>query len=167
MLLAYTIQPCWLGHVLVAAGEAGVRAILLGDEPAGLEADLRARCPGADLRRDPPGFGNTARAVLDLIEQPAGGLDLPLDLSGGTPFQQRVWQALREIPCGQTVSYAGLAARLGLGAASARAVAHACGANALAVAVPCHRVVGKDGRLTGYRWGVWRKERLLARERGI
>ncbi|HLH26294.1 MAG TPA: bifunctional DNA-binding transcriptional regulator/O6-methylguanine-DNA methyltransferase Ada [Chloroflexota bacterium] len=161
----YAVDRCSLGYVLVAATERGVCAIMLGDEPAALTADLAARFPHARLTEPDPGFADWVAAVVRFVDDPAraGGLGLPLDVRG-TAFQRRVWEALREIPAGQTASYADVAARLGSPRA-VRAVAGACAANPLAVAIPCHRVVARDGGLAGYRWGVERKQRLLERER--
>jgi AraC family transcriptional regulator of adaptative response/methylated-DNA-[protein]-cysteine methyltransferase len=154
-----------LGQVLVAATERGVCAILLGDDAGPLTADLRARFPKARFVEPAPGFADWVAQVTSFVDDPAraGGLDLPLDIRG-TAFQRRVWEALRAIPAGRTASYAEVAR--GLGAPKAmRAVAGACAANALAVAIPCHRVIATNGAVAGYRWGVERKKRLLARER--
>jgi len=126
--------------------------------------DLQDRFPRAELRGAEPDYEQTVAQVIGLVEAPQIGLDLPLDVRG-TAFQQRVWLALREIPAGSTVSYAELARRIGA-PKGARAVAGACAANALAVAIPCHRVVRNDGALSGYRWGVERKQALLDREAG-
>lgn len=153
---------CSLGHVLVAGTGRGVCAILLGDDPAALLADLRARFPRANLVPAEAGQ-DWLDQVVALVEQPGAAISLPLDIQG-TAFQRRVWQALQAIPPGQTLTYAGLAAQLGQPSA-VRAVAGACAANKLAVAVPCHRVVATTGALTGYRWGLDRKRALLARER--
>jgi len=154
-----------LGCVLVAASSRGVCAILLGDDKAALAAELATRFPKATLAKAEPGFADTVAAVVRFVDDPArsGGLDLPLDIRG-TAFQRRVWEALRRIPAGATASYGEVARRLGAPRA-VRAVAGACAANALAVAVPCHRVVAADGGLAGYRWGIERKRRLLERER--
>lgn len=151
-----------LGSVLVAATNRGICAILLGDEPPALEAELGARFPQAALKPADPGFAEAVAAVVALVEAPQDGLALPLDIRG-TVFQRRVWDELRRIPPGATLSYGELAARLGKPGA-ARAVASACAANRLAVAIPCHRAVGAAGTLNGYRWGVGRKRRLLERE---
>lgn len=156
---------CSLGAVLVAATGRGVCAILLGDDPAMLRADLRARFPRATLAEAGPDFAATLGQVIALVDDPADATApaLPLDIRG-TAFQRRVWEVLRAIPPGQTLSYAGVANRLGTPSA-VRAVAGACAANKLAVAIPCHRVVAKDGGLAGYRWGVARKRALQERER--
>lgn len=160
--LRFAVGQCSLGAILVARSEVGLCAILLGDDPDTLTRDLQDRFPRARLLGGDAGFEQWVARVVGLVEAPALGLDLPLDIRG-TAFQQRVWQALQAIPPGQTVSYADLARQLGAPAA-ARAVAQACGANPLAVAIPCHRVVRHDGALSGYRWGVERKRALLANE---
>ena len=154
---------CVFGLVLVAATERGLCAILLGDDPASLEQDLRTRFPAADLIAGDAAFSEWIAGAIALVEAPGRAHDLPLDI-GGTAFQQRVWQALRAIPAGATASYADIARAIGA-PGSARAVALACAANPLAVAVPCHRVVRADGALSGYRWGTERKRALLALER--
>jgi len=156
------VARCSLGQVLVATTERGVCAILLGDEVGALRDDLARRFPQADIRPAGKDLASLLERVVALVEDPGQGLDLALDVRG-TAFQQRVWQALRQVRPGETVSYAELARRIGLPRA-ARAVAAACGANALAVAIPCHRVVRGDGTLSGYRWGTERKRALLARE---
>ena len=160
----FAVGTCSLGAILVAATDKGVCAIDFGDDPAVLLRALQDRFPKADLVGADPAFEATVARVVGLIEAPGIGLDLPLDIRG-TAFQQRVWQALRAIPAGQTASYAAIAASLGQPGA-VRAVAGACAANTLAVAIPCHRVVRSDGALSGYRWGVARKAALLERERG-
>lgn len=160
--IRFAIGECSLGSILVAQSERGVCAILLGDDPEALARDLQDRFPRATLIGGDPEFERLVSRVVGFVEAPGLGLDLPLDVRG-TAFQQRVWQALREIPAGSTVSYAELASRIGA-PKSVRAVAQACAANALAVAIPCHRVVRNDGGLSGYRWGVERKRALLKRE---
>ena len=160
--IRFAIGECSLGAILVAASEVGVCAILIGEDPDALARDLQDRFPRAKLIGGDAGFEQLIAKVVGLVEAPGLGLDLPLDVRG-TAFQQRVWQALRDIPAGSTVSYADLARRIGA-PKSVRAVAQACGANALAVAIPCHRVVRNDGALAGYRWGVERKRALLERE---
>lgn len=162
MEIRHAIADCALGRVLVAASARGICAILLGDDAAELEADLARRFPRARVLAADAALGEIVAAVVALLATPGQGLDLPLDLQG-TIFQQQVWQALRGIPAGTTVSYAELACRLGRPAA-VRAVAGACAANPLAVVVPCHRVVRSDGGLSGYRWGIARKQALLAGE---
>ena len=153
-----------LGAVLVAATAKGVCAVFIGDDPAALAAELRHRFPQAEPSAGDASFESLVSRVIGLVEAPQRAWNLPLDLRG-TAFQQRVWQALREIPAGATDSYAGIAGKIGLPKA-ARAVAGACAANRVAVAVPCHRVVRTDGGLAGYRWGVGRKRVLLDREAG-
>ncbi|WP_317205419.1 bifunctional DNA-binding transcriptional regulator/O6-methylguanine-DNA methyltransferase Ada [Janthinobacterium sp.] len=162
--IRFAIGACSLGAILVAATEKGICAILMGDDPDALARDLQDRFPRAELVGADADFEATVARVVGLVEAPEIGLDLPLDVRG-TAFQQRVWQALREIPAGRTVSYAELAALVGT-PKGARAVAGACAANALAVAIPCHRVVRNDGSISGYRWGVERKQALLEREAG-
>jgi AraC family transcriptional regulator, regulatory protein of adaptative response / methylated-DNA-[protein]-cysteine methyltransferase len=158
------VGQCSLGAILVAASERGVCAILLGDDPQALVHDLQDRFPKARLVGGDADFEQWVARVIGFVEAPALGLDLPLDLRG-TAFQRRVWQALREIPPGRTSTYTEIAERIGAPKA-VRAVAGACAANALAVAIPCHRVVRLDGSLSGYRWGVERKRALLAKEAG-
>lgn len=161
--IRFAVGECSLGSILVARSAAGICAILLGDDPDALVRDLQDQFPRAVLIGGDATFERTVARVIGFVEAPAIGLDLPLDVRG-TAFQQRVWQALRDVPAGQTVSYAEIAKRIGAGG-SARAVAQACAANTLAVAIPCHRVVRNDGGLSGYRWGVARKQRLLEKER--
>ena len=162
MEIRFAVGECSLGAILVAASERGVCAILMGDDPDVLARDLQDRFPRADLIGGDAGFEQFVAQVVGFVEAPELGLDLPLDVRG-TAFQQRVWQALREIPAGATASYSEIARRIGAPQA-VRAVAGACAANALAVAIPCHRVVRNDGGLAGYRWGVERKRALLDRE---
>ncbi|MET1078784.1 MAG: bifunctional DNA-binding transcriptional regulator/O6-methylguanine-DNA methyltransferase Ada [Pseudomonas sp.] len=161
-LIRFAVGECSLGAILVAASARGVCAILMGDEADSLVRDLERRFPKAELMGGDSSFEHWVAMVVGLVEAPQLGLALPLDIRG-TAFQQRVWQALREIPAGTTVSYSELAQRIGLPRA-VRAVAQACGANALAIAIPCHRVVRHDGALSGYRWGIERKRVLLERE---
>ena len=156
------VGACSLGAILVAATEAGICAILLGDDPDGLLGDLQDRFPKAEIIGGDPDFEALVAQVVGLVEAPARVVELPLDI-GGTAFQQRVWAALRRIPPGTTATYAEIAAAIGQPGA-VRAVGLACGANALAVAIPCHRVVRSDGSLSGYRWGIARKRDLLDRE---
>lgn len=160
--IRFAIGECSLGAILVAQSERGVCAILLGDDPDALARDLQDRFPQARLIGSDAGFEALVAQVVGFVEAPALGLGLPLDVRG-TAFQQRVWQALRETPPGTTVSYTELARRVGR-PNSVRAVAGACAANTLAVAIPCHRAVRNDGTLSGYRWGVQRKAELLRRE---
>lgn len=161
-VIRFAVGQCSLGAILVAATDQGVCAILLGDDPDELVRDLQDRFDRAQLIGGDAEFEKLVAKVVGFIEAPALGLDLPLDVRG-TAFQQRVWQALREIPAGSTISYSEMAHRIGSPRA-VRAVAQACAANAIAVAIPCHRVVRNDGNLSGYRWGVERKRRLLERE---
>ena len=162
MEIRFAIGECSLGSILVAESDRGVCAILLGDDPAALARDLQDRFPRARLIGGDAKFERHVAQVVGFVEAPALGLDLPLDVRG-TAFQQRVWQALRTLRAGETASYSEIARRIGSPKA-VRAVAQACGANALAVAIPCHRVVRNDGGLSGYRWGVERKQALLERE---
>ncbi|HLW91554.1 MAG TPA: bifunctional DNA-binding transcriptional regulator/O6-methylguanine-DNA methyltransferase Ada [Roseiarcus sp.] len=160
--IKFAIGQCSLGAILVARSQKGVCAILLGDDPEQLIRDLQDRFPKAKLIGGDKTFEALVAKVVGFVEAPALGLDLPLDLRG-TAFQQRVWDALRKIPAGETASYAEIAKRIGA-PTSIRAVAQACSANTIAVAIPCHRVVRKDGDVSGYRWGVERKRALLAKE---
>jgi AraC family transcriptional regulator of adaptative response/methylated-DNA-[protein]-cysteine methyltransferase len=160
--IRFAAGQCSLGAIVVAATARGICAILLGDDADELLADLQQRFRGAVFIGGDRDFEQWVATVIGFVEEPALGLDLPLDIRG-TAFQQRVWEALRAIPQGETVGYAELAARVGL-PGGARAVAQACAANAIAVAIPCHRVVRSDGALSGYRWGVERKRKLLERE---
>jgi AraC family transcriptional regulator of adaptative response/methylated-DNA-[protein]-cysteine methyltransferase len=162
--IRFAVGQCSLGAILVAQSERGICAILLGDDPQRLVEDLQDQFPKARLVGGDAGFERLVAQVVGFVEAPSIGLNLPLDVRG-TAFQERVWQALREIPPGATVSYAQVAARIGQPKA-VRAVAQACGANHLAVAIPCHRVVRRNGELSGYRWGVERKRELLGREAG-
>ena len=160
--IRFAVGECSLGAILVAQSERGMCAILLGDDPDALARDLQDRFPQATLIGGDAAFEQLVSKVVGFVEAPALGLDLPLDIRG-TAFQQRVWQALRKIPAGSTASYTDIARHIGAPHA-VRAVAQACGANALAVAIPCHRVVRHDGTLSGYRWGIERKRTLLERE---
>lgn len=163
LVIRHALGRCSLGAILVALSERGVCAISLGDEGEELIAELRTRFPAADLQPATADLTEAIAGVVALIEEPARGLALPLDIRG-TAFQNRVWRALTGIPAGRTASYSDIAAAIG-SPSSVRAVAGACAQNPLAVAVPCHRVVRKDGSLSGYRWGIERKRALLARER--
>jgi len=160
--IRFAIGECTLGAILVAATARGVCAILLGDDPEALARDLQDRFPRARLIGGDRDFERVVAEVVGFVEHPRLGLELPLDIRG-TAFQQRVWQALRGIPVGTTVSYSEVARRIGA-PRSVRAVAQAVASNRLAVAIPCHRVVRSDGALAGYRWGVERKQALLVRE---
>jgi AraC family transcriptional regulator of adaptative response/methylated-DNA-[protein]-cysteine methyltransferase len=160
--IKFAVGQTSLGAILVASSKKGVAAILLGDDPDELVRNLQDRFPKARLVGADAGYEVLVARVVGFIEAPRIGLGLPLDVRG-TAFQQRVWQALQEIPAGETVSYAEIARRIGLPKA-VRAVAGACAANQLAVAIPCHRVVRNNGSLSGYAWGVDRKRALLDRE---
>lgn len=160
--IRFAVGECSFGSILVARSARGVCAIFLGDDPDQLARELQIRFPRANLIGGDPKFEQLVSQVVGFVEVPRSGLNLPLDVRG-TAFQQRVWKALRNIPAGSTASYAEIAKRIG-SPKSARAVARACGANVLAVAIPCHRVVRQDGALSGYRWGVERKRALLNRE---
>jgi AraC family transcriptional regulator of adaptative response/methylated-DNA-[protein]-cysteine methyltransferase len=160
--IRFAVGECSLGSILVAQSEKGVCAILLGDDPDQLARDLQDRFPRANLIGADAEFEKLVAKIVGFVEAPAMGLDLPLDVRG-TAFQQRVWQALRKIPVGSTASYSDIAQRIGA-PKSVRAVAQACAANAIALAIPCHRVIRHDGAVSGYRWGVERKRALLERE---
>ncbi|MCA1652461.1 MAG: bifunctional DNA-binding transcriptional regulator/O6-methylguanine-DNA methyltransferase Ada [Acidobacteria bacterium] len=160
--IRFAVGECSLGSILVAQSAKGICAILMGDDPDALVHDLQDRFPRATLVGGDAAFEQVVARVIGFVEAPALGLDLPLEVRG-TAFQQRVWQALREIPIGSTASYTEIAARIGA-SNGARAVAQACRANPLAVAIPCHRVVRTDGSVSGYRWGAERKRNLLKRE---
>jgi AraC family transcriptional regulator of adaptative response/methylated-DNA-[protein]-cysteine methyltransferase len=160
--MRFAIGECFLGAILVAATEKGVSAILLGDDPQALLRELHDQFPHAELLGGDAEFEQLAAKVIGFVETPGSGLDLPLDVQG-TAFQHRVWEALRRIPAGATASYAEIAQSIGAPKA-VRAVARACAANRLAVAIPCHRVVRTGGALSGYRWGVERKRALLDKE---
>ena len=160
--IRFALSECSLGSILVAASAKGICAILMGDDPDALLRDLQDRFAKAAFTAGDEAFEEWVAKVVAFVDTPRIGLVLPLDIRG-TAFQQRVWQALCEIPLGSTASYTQIAERIGAPNA-ARAVAQACAANALAVAIPCHRVVRNDGGLSGYRWGVERKRALLKRE---
>jgi AraC family transcriptional regulator of adaptative response/methylated-DNA-[protein]-cysteine methyltransferase len=160
--IRFAVGECSLGSILVAASDKGVCAILLGADPEALARELQDRFPRARLIGGDRAFEQLVARVVGFVETPALGLDLPLDVRG-TAFQHRVWRALREIPPGATATYTEIAGRIGAPTAT-RAVARACASNTIAVAIPCHRVVRRDGGLSGYRWGVQRKRALLDRE---
>jgi AraC family transcriptional regulator of adaptative response/methylated-DNA-[protein]-cysteine methyltransferase len=162
-VIRFAVGQCSLGAILVAATEKGVCAIELGDDPEALVRDLQDIFPKARLVGGDAAFEQLVAKVVGFVEEPAQGLELPLDIRG-TAFQQRVWKALRAIPAGSTATYSEIAKRIGRPKA-VRAVAHACASNAIALAIPCHRVVRTDGSLAGYRWGVARKRALLSREK--
>lgn len=161
-MIEYELGSCSLGCVLVAMSDKGVCAIALGDEPAQLVDWLKQKYPHARK-----GDGNAIllsrlQRILNYAEWPDARLDLELDITG-TDFQKRVWQALQMVPAGETRSYSEIAEKIG-SPGSVRAVAGACAANSLALAIPCHRVIRHDGQLSGYRWGVERKKILLEKE---
>jgi AraC family transcriptional regulator of adaptative response/methylated-DNA-[protein]-cysteine methyltransferase len=160
--IRFAIGECSLGSILVASSDKGVCAILMGNDPDALARDLQDRFPKANLVGADSEYEKLVAKVVGFIEAPKIGLDLPLDVRG-TAFQRRVWKELQRIPAGKTASYSQVADRIGF-PKSARAVAQACSANALAVAIPCHRVLRRDGDISGYGWGVDRKRALLLRE---
>lgn len=160
--ISFAVGECSLGAILVAATDKGVCAISMGDDPDALVRELQDRFPRAELIGGDDQFESMVAQVIGFVESPNVGLSLPLDIRG-TVFQTRVWQALRKIPAGQTVSYTDIARQIGSPKA-VRAVASACASNTIAVAIPCHRVVRNDGGLSGYRWGVERKRKLIERE---
>jgi len=159
-IVDYSVSDCSLGSVLVASSARGVCAVLLGASAAVLKRDLQERFPHAQLLETVA--TDVHKKVVDFVDAPRGKFDVVLD-AHGTDFQRKVWRALREIPSGATVSYLDIANRIG-SPKSVRAVAAACAANPIAIAIPCHRVVRSDGGLSGYRWGIERKRALLARE---
>ncbi|KAA8994987.1 bifunctional DNA-binding transcriptional regulator/O6-methylguanine-DNA methyltransferase Ada [Affinibrenneria salicis] len=161
-LIRFAVGQCSMGAILVAQSQKGICAIFIGDDPDALTRDLQDQFPQAELIGGDAEFERLVAQVVGFVEQPNQGLNLPLDVQG-TVFQERVWLALRDIPPGTTASYSEIAARIGA-PKSVRAVAQACGANRIAVAIPCHRVVRHNGDLSGYRWGIERKQRLLDRE---
>ena len=161
-VIRFALGECALGSILVASSEHGVCAIFLGDNPEKLLQDLQSTFLNATIIGADRDYERLVAKVVRFIETPAIGLDLPLDIRG-TAFQQRVWQALREIPAGNTLSYSQLAQKTGKPKA-VRAVASACAANKIAVAIPCHRIIRNDGALSGYRWGLARKASLLEKE---
>jgi len=160
--IKFAVGESTLGTILVASSKKGVASILLGQNPEELVRNLQDRFPKARLVGGDRDYETLVARLIGFVEAPGIGLDLPLDIRG-TAFQQRVWQALRQIPVGETVSYSAIARRIGC-PRSARAVAGACAANNLAVAIPCHRVIRNDGSLSRYAWGVDRKRTLLDRE---
>ncbi|MBS0208218.1 MAG: bifunctional DNA-binding transcriptional regulator/O6-methylguanine-DNA methyltransferase Ada [Planctomycetes bacterium] len=163
--IRFAVGQCWLGAILVAATPRGICAILIGDDADALTRDLQNRFQGAELVGGDAEFETWVARVVGFVDDPSRGLALPLDIRG-TAFQQQVWEALRAIPIGTTVSYTEVARKIGH-PNGVRAVAGACAANALAVAIPCHRVVRTDGSLSGYRWGIDRKRALLLREQDV
>ena len=162
MMIRYAITPCFLGNVLVAATPKGICRIDIDNDPAFLVERLRGTFPNAQLSYDTTEFQKVVAQVIAFLAAPKEGVNFPLDIQG-TAFQQRVWAALQAIPVGATATYTEIAAQIGSPKA-VRAVAQACAANTLAVAIPCHRVVRTNGDLSGYRWGIERKRTLLDRE---
>lgn len=160
--LRFATGHCALGGFLLAMGETGVAAILLGDDNERLLRELGRSFPGVKLRDDAAGLADALARVGAFLDAPGKGLDLPLDIRG-SELERAVWAALRAVPVGETASYGQIAKRLPL-AATAQEVGAACAANRIAVAIPCHRIVKADGSISGYRWGVERKRRLINRE---
>lgn len=164
-IIRFAVGQCSLGAILVAQSQRGICAILLGEDPDLLVRELQDQFPKAEIIGCDEEFEQLIAQVVGFVEAPSIGLNLPLDVQG-TAFQERVWRALREIPPGTTASYTEIAERIGSPKA-VRAVAKACASNLIAVAIPCHRVVRRDGELAGYRWGVERKRELLRRETNV
>ena len=160
--IRYALSECSLGSILVAASAKGICAILMGDDPGALLRELQDRFPRAAFAPGDGPFETSVAKVVAFVDAPRTGLDLPLDIRG-TAFQLRVWEALCEIPPGSTASYTEIAKKIGASKA-VRAVAQACAANPIAIAIPCHRILRNDGGISGYRWGVERKRALLKRE---
>jgi AraC family transcriptional regulator, regulatory protein of adaptative response / methylated-DNA-[protein]-cysteine methyltransferase len=160
--IGFVIAPCSLGFVIIAVSEQLIRSLMVGDDPDTLVNDLQKQLPGEALAVDEHCDAELVAKVVSLIEDPTQAVDLPLDIRG-TDFQLRVWAVLQKVPPGTTVSYTFLAKQIGAPRA-VRAVAQACAANPLAVAIPCHRAVRANGQLAGYRWGIERKQALLERE---
>ena len=161
-ILSYAISESTFGRVLLARSAQGVCAILIDDDDGELEADLALRFPKAKLVRNEPVVRDDLAKVIRFVDKPCEGLHLTLDMRG-TPFQRSVWERLRAIPVGRTVTYTDLARWISP-LASPRAVASACAANPIALAIPCHRVVRTNGDLAGYRWGIERKRELIRKE---
>jgi AraC family transcriptional regulator of adaptative response/methylated-DNA-[protein]-cysteine methyltransferase len=161
--IRYAIADSPLGKMLIAATEAGLCLVAFGSLETELEDELASRFPASDRSRDEANLGSMVKQVLSQMTEHPVALELPLDVRA-TAFQRRVWEALRRIPRGQTRTYLQIAQEIGQPTA-VRAVARACATNPVAVVVPCHRVIGSDGTLTGYRWGVERKKKLLEIER--
>jgi AraC family transcriptional regulator, regulatory protein of adaptative response / methylated-DNA-[protein]-cysteine methyltransferase len=161
-IIHFAVGECSLGSILVAQSQRGICSILLGDDPEKLVHELQDQFPNATFVGADAKFESVVATVVGFVESPSIGLALPLDIRG-TAFQERVWQALRDIPAGTTASYSEIAIKIGA-PRSTRAVANACAANRIAVAIPCHRVVRNDGQISGYRWGVERKQKLLDAE---
>ncbi len=159
----YGVAECFLGWIIVAATDRGICAIDFGDDPTNLPRQLQDRFPQAKVTKAGPGFTRLIEKVVDFIKAPRDNFDIPLDIQG-TAFQQQVWSILRQIEPGQTMSYTEVAEKIG-NPNAVRAVAAACASNKLAVVIPCHRVISKDGKLSGYRWGVERKKMLIDNEK--
>lgn len=158
----FALGKCSLGSILVARSDKGICSIQFGDDPILLVRDLQDQFPTDNLIGDEPAYEDMVDQVIRKIDDPKLEFDLPLDVRG-TEFQQLVWKAVQQIPAGSTATYSDIAQKIGMPSA-ARAVAEACAANVLAVAIPCHRVIRADGALSGYRWGVERKRALLESE---
>ena len=163
VIITYGLAECFLGWVIVAATERGVCSIEFGDDPAILPKQVQSRFPKAQLQKAGEGFAALIKEVVQFIQSPGQGINIPLDIQG-TAFQQRVWNVLRQIQPGETLSYSEVAERIG-NPNAVRAVATACASNKLAVVIPCHRVISKTGKVSGYRWGVERKQLLLEAEK--
>lgn len=161
--IIYSIGRTAIGQILVARTPVGICAILIGSDLGALKGDLATRFPDRTLISSASQLSDELKKIALFIDRPAEGLNLPLDMRHGTPFQRRVWDALCTVPCGATVTYAALARRIGM-PNSARAVASACAANAIALGIPCHRVIRRDGTLSGYRWGVELKRAPIKKE---
>ena len=159
----YGVTQCILGWIIVAATDRGICAIEFGDDPSMLPRQLQDRFPKATVTRAGPGFTSLIGEVVKFIKTPQDTFNIPLDIQG-TAFQQQVWNILRKIEPGQTMTYTEVAEKIG-NPNAVRAVATACASNRLAVVIPCHRVISKDGKLSGYRWGVERKKMLLDNEK--
>ena len=160
--IGFAIAPCSLGFVIIAVSEQLIRSIMVGDDPEMLMSDLQNQFPNHAIELNENDDAGLVAKVVDLIERPDKASNLPLDIRG-TDFQMRVWDELQKVPAGTTVSYTFLAEQIGAPNA-VRAVAQACAANPLAVAIPCHRATCANGDLAGYRWGIERKRALLERE---
>lgn len=163
LAIHYGVAECILGWIIVAATDRGICAIEFGDDPKMLPRQLQDRFPKATVKQAGPGFTRLIEAVVKFIKEPQGTFNIPLDIQG-TAFQQQVWSILRQIEPGQTMSYTEVAEQIG-NPNAVRAVATACAANKLAVVIPCHRVIAKDGKVSGYRWGIERKKMLLDNEK--
>ena len=163
IIITYGLANCFLGWVIVAASERGICAIEFGDDPDILPDQIQTRFPKSQLKKADIGFESLIKEVVDFIKAPDDKFQLPLDIQG-TAFQQRVWNVLRQIKPGKTLSYSDVANKIG-NPKAVRAVASACASNKLAVVIPCHRVISKDGKVSGYRWGTDRKKKLLDSEK--